>query len=403
MRWNNFSGLQTNNWRFKLAFVLLCFLLLFLRRPMEFITPYIWNEDGTWNIPHYLDFGIFSLFQPVQGYLILPSKIISAISLKISFIHYPEISIYLSAFFSVFCLFLIAYSPTLLRYKLLCALAVILIPTNPEVFVLPLYSFWWGTLLIFLALLWNTEQKNNCLRFFCIVVAGLSSPIIVLCAPLFVLRAFFYRPRIEIVSAGLVITLFTVQGYFVFTKANMTSIGLLDVLSNLITILAKFIGQYFYRNISYPADVLLMCTVVSFLFWCWYKKKTELGLPFFLLFCLYALAIFATVKRAPIEMIDPHTAGPRYFFYPFILFSWLLIWLYSVYKDNRTIKYIFWFLCICTLLNSTTKFYRLSESPDWRTEVEYCINNKIYSLPINFNGELQNLWHLKLSKDQCIH
>ena len=403
MRLINFSEWNVNNWRFKLAFVLLCFLLLFLRRPMEFLAPYVWAEDGTWNSPHYLDYGFWSLFQPVQGYLILPSKIITAISLKISFIHYPAISIYLSALFSVLCLYLIAYAPTLLRYKVLCALATILIPSNPEVFVLPLYSFWWGTLLIFLALLWNTEQRSSYLRYFCIGIAGLSSPVVILCAPLFILRTYFYRYRIEVFSTLLVIVLSAIQAYFVFTKASMTNVGLLDVLRDLISILSKFVGQFFFRKISAPADTILMFVVVSFLSWSWYRKRKELGFPFFLIVCLYAVVIFSTVKRVPIELIDPHTAGPRYFFYPFVLFSWALIWLYSVSKDSRAARYIFWFLCSCALLNSTTKFYRLSESPNWLTEIAYCINSSVYHFPINLDGQMHNLWRLQLSKDQCAY
>lgn len=395
------STWKVDHWKFKLTFILVCFSLLFLRRPMEFIAPYVWAEDGTWNIPHYLDYGFWSLLQPVQGYLILPSKIISAISLKLSFVHYPELSIYLSALFSVFCLYLIAYAPTLLRYKVLCALAVLIIPSNPEVFVLPLYSFWWGTLLIFLALLWNTERKSNALRFFCIILAGLSSPIIILCAPLFILRAAIYRQRTEVIITILIIVISTIQGYFVFTKADMTGVGVLDIVRDIVPILVKFIGQYFYSNISYPTDTLLTFIVVPFLIWCWIRKRKELGFPFLILVCLYAIAILATVKRVSIDIIDPHNAGPRYFFYPFVIFSWTLIWLYSVSRDNQVVKYIFWLLFACILLNSTTKFYRLSESPNWQNEVEYCLNNKAYHFPINLDGQMQNLWHVELTKYQC--
>src|SRR5690606_37439098 len=116
------------------------------------------------------------------------------------------------------------YAPTLLRYKFLCAVAILFIPSNPEVFVLPLYSFWWGTLLVFLALLWNTDSRGHVLRIFCISLGALSSPIVILCVPLFALRLFFYRNRIEVVSLFLVLFLSLVQGYFVFTKANMTEI-----------------------------------------------------------------------------------------------------------------------------------------------------------------------------------
>jgi hypothetical protein len=48
-------------------------VVLFLRRPDQFLSPYIWVEDGTIVLPAFAARGWWSILEPVNGYLICVS------------------------------------------------------------------------------------------------------------------------------------------------------------------------------------------------------------------------------------------------------------------------------------------------------------------------------------------
>jgi hypothetical protein len=106
-------------------------------------------------------------------------------------------------------------APTSLKGKSLCALAVLLNPNGAEVYVVPLYSFWFAGLLVALALLWDKDAQSVTQRFLrsaFILIGGLSSPLVVPLAPLFLLRAIrFGRAELPFaLQAGLVALVQTV-------------------------------------------------------------------------------------------------------------------------------------------------------------------------------------------------
>ncbi|NJL44995.1 MAG: hypothetical protein HC922_03090 [Leptolyngbyaceae cyanobacterium SM2_3_12] len=59
-------------------------VLYFTRRPADALYPAVWAEDGLYNIPQGVAHGWLSLWIPVNGYLIVPSKLITLITLAIS-------------------------------------------------------------------------------------------------------------------------------------------------------------------------------------------------------------------------------------------------------------------------------------------------------------------------------
>ena len=67
-------------------------LLLFSRRSAQLLSPQVWDEDGTYVLAGLLARGWASLAEPVNGYLILVPKLVSALSLSVSFYHYPLVS-----------------------------------------------------------------------------------------------------------------------------------------------------------------------------------------------------------------------------------------------------------------------------------------------------------------------
>jgi len=156
--------------------------LLVLRRPYQFLYPAVWVEDGTVLIPEGLEYGFRAIFRPINGYLVFVPRIINLLSLQFPLEYYPEVSTFLGASFNIFVFFCVVYSPTILKWKTLCAIAVFLIPVNSEVYVLPSYTFWLASVLLILALLWDpsTEKGNrliSSLRAFFLILGGLSSPL----------------------------------------------------------------------------------------------------------------------------------------------------------------------------------------------------------------------------------
>ena len=79
-------------WFVLASIVVLVLVLMIYRRPDQFLHPYIWVEDGTDNLPDYVQAGWLSLFHPLVGYFILPVKLIFALSATLSFRWFPEIS-----------------------------------------------------------------------------------------------------------------------------------------------------------------------------------------------------------------------------------------------------------------------------------------------------------------------
>ena len=167
--------------------------ILFARRPDQFLYPYLWVEDGTYILKAYAERRFASVIEPVQGYHILTSKIIALTAFKASILWTPEIALWLTVALTAAVVIAIALSPTHLPWRFACAVAVLLVPSNPEVFAVSEMSFWWAGLLLILALLWDPDRGKAWLRWLYIVLGGLSAPIIVPVCGLLGLRAVVER------------------------------------------------------------------------------------------------------------------------------------------------------------------------------------------------------------------
>ena len=187
------SAILSRRWFYIPSLFTIFLILLASRRWMQLIIPQVWDEDGTQIIPGFITHGWASLFTPVNGYLIMVPKLISAISLTISFSHYPIISTIIVWLFIASIGLAIVLSPTSLKGKLSCAILMLSIPSDPEVFGLPLYTFWWSSILLFLVSLWNEKNQTLGWRLAFLLIGGLSSPMIVLILSILYLRVFWYR------------------------------------------------------------------------------------------------------------------------------------------------------------------------------------------------------------------
>src|SRR5690349_10135643 len=171
-------------------------LALILRRPDQLTAPAVWIEEGTVALPDLIANGWSSLLHPMMGYLVLPTKVILAVSAAVSFRWLPEIEYALTLAFTATVLAAVAFSPTELKYRGACALALLALPMDSEPYGTSAYAFWWGSLLVILPLAWRREgSPHSILRSALLLVGGLSSPLVITLSPLYLLRAILVRSR----------------------------------------------------------------------------------------------------------------------------------------------------------------------------------------------------------------
>lgn len=381
-----------------LAFAML--LVMLYRRPDQFFDPYVWAEDGVVNIPDFLAHGWGSLTHSIAGYYSVPIKLLNALAAQLSFRWYPEISFVLTLLASYGVAAAIAFTPTLLRWRFLCAIAVLLVPTDSEVFGVALLIGWWTSLLVLLPLYWNTESRSEVLRLCLLTIGALSSPLIVGAAPLYVLRAAVTRRRADIVTM-IVALAFAVLQYLAIRHAGLIGDRPAGIDPGLV--FEKFFGYYLAVTNNFAQSglaVYLGLAFAAFLFVAWAIHRRELGLTFILLGGSLGAAIASAVLRIPIDVIHPTLVAARYFFFAYVLIGWILIQFASLDKAGLS-------LASCLLLtagarNALDNARRHHAHLDWRAHVQACIASPTtYALPIHTHGAISQAWKLTLTPAQC--
>lgn len=309
------------------AFFLLFVALIYVRRSRQLLSPQVWDEDGTLFLFEYINQGAGFLLHPVYGYFILVSKLISMLSLTISYFYYPEVSTILCWLFIAGVCLAITYAPTWLRGRAVLAALALLVPSNAEVIGIPLYSFWWASLLLFLVVLWENDSRDVFFRGLFLIVGGLSSPAILLVLPFLVLRVILFNHRIRntlllILGGGCA----AAQYYALCQVPALVRRTL--TLEDLGQISPRVFGNYLVGNFSdrpvalgiAGGALVLLVIVALFSFRGTLRRPV---LPFLFLLCIGS--ILMCIQRTALANMDPRQYGPRYFFFPFVLISWLLV------------------------------------------------------------------------------
>jgi|EP01132_Coremiostelium_polycephalum_P009504 hypothetical protein len=379
------------------------FLVLFiaaitiaLRRPDQISFPEVWNEDGLFIIPQVIERGFMAIFEPVNGYLILPSRLITYIALFISFEHYPVISTIIGIAAQAACVAAVAASPTYLRGRILCAVMMVILPMNAEVYALPQYTFWWTTCLLFLALIWRPGEALI-LRYTFILIGSLSSPTCIILLPLFALRAVLTKRWREdglsflLVAVGVVIQLYYVM---IGDPAKTENIELADIIPAI---------SVFFGGMSFVAST-------------WMELSVALGTAALLLFgvlavqsdtrfayVLLGLALGATIGssllRVPIEMISPVGNGPRYFFFPLVLMSWMLVWL--IFSASSIVRGVAVIVVLGWIPVTIHNFQRGQDRLEaWSEAVSRCLVEGAI-MPVHHDGNTASHHQIPYSLELC--
>lgn len=378
--------------------VILFFILLYFRRGQQFLYPEVWQEDGVINIVSFIENGWMNLFEPVAGYLITVPKLITNISMSISFLYYPEISTYLTWFFTIFVALSVIYSPTHLRYPLFASILIFFIPTDAEIFGLPLYTFWFSAILLFLVALWRENEKQYIKNIF-LFIGGISSPVIILLIPIQIFRSMVFKEKKEeLISLFIVILLSVVQINFILRTGTNTNIPVINF-DFIYTIIIKFFAFYYMKDLIYeeiflfPFGILLLCIIILY----WFYNKRDIY--FYILLFLLISSIGLSVIRVDPNIIDPILLGPRYFFFPYILLSWLLLYMLN---QNKIYAIFIFFTILFSILLSLKNFGRNHDSLQWRKHIATCqLSTDLYQIPVHLNGDKSLSWSIVLEPEVC--
>jgi len=312
---------RNNSAMVTVATFLVATILIAARRPDQIAFPEAWNEDGSYIVQLLIQDGWRYIFYPVNGYLLIPSKLISYLALRISFIYYPAVSTMLAVMAHAACVTVVARAPTVLPARLAMAAAIVFVPTDPEVFVLPTYTLWWTPFLILVALLWSGAPGSIWRPLF-VILGGISAPVVIAVLPVLAVNAAVRRRKEEV--------------WLLIVAALVAAIQLLIILSTdeISTGTLRFelwpvvVTRFFGLVTSGQADALTaslllvgLLTVGVFLL-----PRGD-RLPYCLLGGCLAGMIATASYRVPVEILSPVGGGPRYFFYPYVLEMWMLIWL----------------------------------------------------------------------------
>lgn len=384
-------------------FVCVIAVLLASRRWAQWLHPQVWNEDGVnsmgsggSNLTSFIVHGWAAVFESVNGYLIVVPKLISFAALQISFLYYAAVSTALAWVFIGGVAIAIWRSPTLLKGRLVCAVTVFCLPCDPEVFGLPLYTFWWASLLLFLVVLWREDDVRLTLRTSFLLLAGLSSPVVVLVAPLMAWRWLRSRTR----SDGLLLLLISVIAFVQLRlMLQHPSGGLMALPSAIRHAVPTFFGGFVLGNWNWHAYALwlagLICAAVI-LRSAWLKRDFTTASLLFLL----AGAIAMAAVRVDVAAIHPALAGPRYFFFPFILIGWLLVRTVTL-RGYRLLQLGAAGLLAASVINALPAWSRTHDDLSWSRHVAACTRFTEYAIPIQFNGDAALAWELSLTGAQC--
>jgi hypothetical protein len=390
--------------------VAFCVLIWIWRRPGQLTHPYVWDEEST-ILRHYLDGGFIGALRPVEGYLVLPPAVLLAIATKISIVQLPWLSYVFALLVFVGTILMIVLPDSRwgdLRTRAAMAAAAALVPTNPEVFGVLLYSFWWATLWPLIILGWR--RSLWALRAPLLAIAALSSP--AGGAIFFVYAISYWRSRRirDAIGAAILFAGFVVQAVLTLTSSEK------DAISNatpgrVIEQIART-GGYFETNwlaVGHPDHGFVAFVGLLFLVFLLGAGITlafRSGHDDVLLMTIGALTFTGiTALRIPLAT-DPVTDGPRYYLLPFVTFGWVLLMILRK-APLRGLALAAAILLGVSFLNLATTFSRLPQTTtahlSWKHELEKCGRSNAASVPvpIYFDGSSSLLWTIELSPADC--
>jgi len=384
---------------------LAAFFILFARRYAQMLDPQVWAEEGI-IISQIVASGFASIFEPIAGYLLVLPRLLSFVAMLVPFYEYPRVVTLLAWTVTAAILLAIAFVPSRLRGGPLLVIAALLVPSDAEVFGLSLYTFWWSVLLVYAAIFWKTGRRLKPWRLAAIAVGGLSSPAIILAAPLFAFNAIGQHRTRE----GLAATIVAVA----CALAQITSVvrtytgGIHASVAVIVPAIGKFVGGYLIWNLFGASDVrdhtamlfgVLSLGFVGVTVW----RERDLRRSLILLIYLWLGSTALSIARVDVNILDQVTAGPRYFFLPFVMEGWILVQIVMAAR-SPALRSIAALMLLCAAFNALPPLSRTHDDLAWKASLAACAaspDTARVTIPIESDGHAASHWILPLSGYEC--
>lgn len=398
------SGLARSVVRFA-AFAIVVLIALFLRYPSQFLDPSIGTESLTFHVRQFAEDGFASLLYPVNGYLITVSRLFDVLALAISPYAAPLFASAFANAYTVLILFAVWRAPTRLRSPLLCALAPLFIPIQPEPFAVSLYSFWWSAVGLALTLFWVAGRSRtwDIAAIVLAVTGALSSPMGIVYGPLFMARWLRDRTQFNFalmvaVAAPSIIQLAIIlatDGAATHPGRTFPVTGIIrETLGYFVPVLAPF---------SPRAD--LAYTVIGFLFGSALvaaaaAQTKRFDFFFWILVLLVAAAAAAYLMRIGTDVAHPLLSGGRYFMLPFIFLSWLVLYLIAEMPGWLRAGSIA-AIAFSWVLATPYTMWRTHDPLPWASHIRLCKEHGDVQIVGQFFGNADAVWRTPVTQAGC--
>lgn len=390
--------------------VAFCVVIWIWRRPGQLTHPYVWDEEVTL-LRHYLDGGFIGALRPVQGYLILPPAFLFAVAAKISIVQLPWLTYFFASLVFIATILMIVVPDSRwgdLKFRAAMAATAALVPTNPEVVGVLLYSFWWATLWPLIILGWR--RSLWLLRAPLLAVAALSSPAGGSIFAVYLISYWRSRRIQDAIGAAILFAGFVVQAVLTLTSSRADAIDSNATPGKVIEQIGRT-GGYFETNwlaVGHPDHGFVEFVGLLFLL---FLVTAGVSLAFrwkrddVLLMSLGALA-FTVITALPVPLeADPVSNGPRYYFLPFLTFGWVLL---LILRDAPARGLVLGaaILLGVSFLNLASTFSRQPQTTkahlSWKHELETCGRSQegIVRVPIYLDGSYI-FWNIDFSPARC--
>jgi hypothetical protein len=377
------------------------------RRPDEFHARYVWAEESV-IVRNWLHDGWTSVFHPIQGDFLPVTAGTIGVASRLDFLHFPTID-YVTAVlaFAVTCALLLVpasrWGGMPVRATMVLFLAIV--PVDPEVYDVALYTFWWSSLWPLIVLGW--KRRPGKFGFLVLMVAGLNSMAAAATFVVYLICGLRERSRSMLAASGGLGALAVLHAVLYLTSDRHAShqLEIVKSLEQTFVNASQFVVRPVLgdRPVDHLLETAIGAVVIAIMLGCALALR-GLDAKVAALEILAVSGIYSFLSSVPAPFIaHPILAGGRYFFLPFAAWGLLLVHLVSRARRESVVAVVAAFMLAWALARVPDAFDRRSERWDWRAEVEKCAQSHRarYTLPIQFNGLRVNAWSLKVRPDVC--
>jgi hypothetical protein len=379
------SGTRASQFALIVASIGFGLVVWILRRPDQFLHPYVWVEEYKALNTYQTEGLLHVISMPIGGYFLWPTSFSVGVAAAVSFDHIPRIDYFFSTawFVATFCLLIVPTSTLRLQWRIAMAALMVLAPMNPEVFGVAVYTFWWVTLWPLITLIWSDDH------WWMSSIGG--SALVLPYAVLFVVT----RQRRYAVGSAILGVTSVLQATRYLTSARSQQIPLdpgniaLQELHNFSYYAFGWLNPIDHEFLGLAGGCILLAIIGAAA----YAVRQRTPYSNEMVGLVIGLLVISVLSSVPAPLISlPDSAGPRYYFLPFVVTAWvlLLIALTTEFRWARTASTV---LIVMSLLSLPQNFSRHEEFVSWSTQLARCQTETApFSVPVHFDGLIADMW-----------